>query len=55
MDIAVKRYFKEYLDEALFKDVPIKPDYSKETIKKILIKGGILKVPFGFLHRSLKK
>jgi|GEM_PF-97535 len=54
IDIAAKRYFKKYLNDEQFSDVPRKPAYNIGKIKEILNKGRNMKVPFGFLHKSVK-
>jgi predicted acylesterase/phospholipase RssA len=54
MDIALKRYFRKYLSDNQFFDVPKKPVYDLTKIKNILMKGRKIKVPLGFLHWNIR-
>lgn len=54
MDIAIKRYFRKYLSDDQFNNLPKKPAHDLEKIKRILIKGRGISAPLGFLHWKIK-
>ena len=54
MDIALKRYFKQYLHNDQLGDFPPKPAYDPAQIKEILTRGRKFSVPLGFLHKKVK-
>jgi len=55
MDIALKRYFKEYLRQDQINDLPVKPSYDQQRMIEILTRGRRFSVPFGFLHKRIKE
>lgn len=55
VDMAVKRYFKNYLTENQFNNTPKKPNFSEERIKEILSKGKKVGFPLGIHYRKFKE